>query len=69
MSVNQADLEILVNLAKDYVALVDATTITLGQGAWGGLGGKTRNQIVAIINEWDAQTKPLTVRPTPIADT
>ena len=52
IDINTDEVEILVHVAKDYLRLVDASTITLNQGGEGGFGGKTANQIRGLINRF-----------------
>lgn len=55
MSISVEDIEVFAHVTRDYLRLVDASTITLGQGGQGGFRGLTANQIRALTNRFFAK--------------
>ena len=52
IDISTEDLDVIASAAKDYITLVIATTITLGQGGQGGLRGLSSTQINALITRY-----------------
>ncbi len=56
--INDQEMDAIVGMALNYIQLVDAATITIGQGGQGRLHGFNATQLRALITRWDNAHKP-----------